>query len=535
MSDETPDADATSSAREQPAGPWIRHGLVATLLAALSGTLYFLGFAGFEIWPLSLVSLVPLLLALRGRAGFRAFALGWLMGFVTNAGGFYWIVSMLKTFSGFRTILCILFSSLLWAGQGLQFGFFAWFVARADQWKARRLLSVPAALGAHELAFPLLFPSYTSNSLHNVPLLVQTADLGGPILISMAMAAGCAAIEDVIANWRSRRTARERWKPMLVPLAWWAFSIPYGAWRIHQVDVENATAPALRVAVVQENLGLVEKREDPEGSLDHHLETTRRLETSQHLDLAVWSESAVSFLVHTDVPNIAPELPPWGLHVPVLLGALSMRNGRYYNTAFMTGFDGALAGTYDKTYLLAFGEYLPGGELFPKLYEMSPNSGHFTRGSRMVALPLPGDTPSAPRTVMPLICYEDILPRFVRDFQNASHATLFAVILNDAWFGDTAEPWIHFALSKFRSIEHRRDFVRAANSGVSGFVDAAGRVIAHTGTFRAESLVATVHLRTRRTPYDLVGDWAAWLAVAFTLWVIRPRWRVLGMRREDRR
>ncbi len=508
----------------------ITNPLFATLLAALAGAFYFLGFAGFEIWPLSLVALVPLLLALRGRQGFRAFALGWLMGTVTNAGGFYWIVSMLRTFSGFRVILCIAFSSLLWAAQGLQFGFFAWFVARADQWKVPRLLSVPAALGALELVFPLLFPSYTANSLHNVPLLIQTADLGGPILISMAMAAGSAAIDDTIVGWRTRSSWRTRLAPMLVPLVWWTFAIPYGAFRIHQVDVENRTAPALRVAVVQENLGLIEKRDEPEMSLDRHLATTRQLESSRSLDFVVWSESAVSFLLRTDTANIQTELPPWDLHVPVLLGALSSRNGRFFNTAFMTGYDGAIAGTYDKTYLLAFGEYLPGGEMFPKLYEMSPHSGHFTRGSRMVSLPLPGDSPSTPRLVMPLICYEDILPRFVRDFQNASHATLFAVILNDAWFGNTAEPWIHFALSKFRSIEHRRDFVRAANSGVSGFVDAAGRVIAHGGSFRTEAPVATVHLRTRHTVYGYLGDWAAWLAVAFTLWMIRPRWKILGAR-----
>ena len=525
--------DAPASADRPDSAPRvIRSGLLATLLAAVSGALYFLGFAGFEIWPLSLISLVPLLLALRGRTGMRAFSLGWLMGFVTNAGGFYWIASMLRTFSGFKLIVCIAFSALLWAGQGLQFAFFGWFVARADQWKVPRLLSVPAALGALELCFPLLFPSYTANSLHNVPLLIQTADLGGVILLGMMMALGSAAIEDTIVGWRTRVGLRARLLPMMLPLGWWAFAIPYGAYRIHQVDVENLTAPALRVAVIQENLGLIEKRDEPEMALDRHLDTTHAIEAREHLDFAVWSESAVSFLLRTDIANVQSDLPPWDLHVPVLFGALSERNGRFFNTAFMTGRDGAMAGTYDKTYLLAFGEYLPGGDIFPKFYQWSPHSGHFTRGSRMVALPLPGDSPATPRTVMPLICYEDILPRYVRDFENATHATLFAVILNDAWFGDTAEPWIHFALSKFRSVEHRRDFVRAANSGVSGFVDAAGRVIAHGGSFRTEAPVATVHLRTRHTVYDVLGDWAAWLAMALTAWMIRPRWKILGAARD---
>lgn len=54
--------------------------------------------------------------------------LGWITGTVLGAGGFYWIVGMLKTFSGFPTALCIVFASLLWAGQGLQFAAFAWVI-----------------------------------------------------------------------------------------------------------------------------------------------------------------------------------------------------------------------------------------------------------------------------------------------------------------------------------------------------------------------------------------------------------------------
>jgi apolipoprotein N-acyltransferase len=108
----------------------------------------------------------------------------------------------------------------------------------------------------------------------------------------------------------------------------------------------------------------------------------------------------------------------------------------------------------------------------------------------------------------------------VHRFQRETDSHLLAVILNDAWFGPTTEPWIHMALSKFRSVEHRRDFVRAANSGVSGFIDGAGRVIANTQTFTTESKTATVHLRTRKTLYALTGDWFGWLSIAAALAMI---------------
>ncbi|MBL8602937.1 MAG: apolipoprotein N-acyltransferase [Myxococcales bacterium] len=493
-----------------------RHALA---LAALSGVAYFLGFASFEVPPFAFVSLAPLLVALRGRQGWAAIKLGWVMGFFAIAGGFYWIAGMLKTFSGFPLPVCILLAALLWAAQGLQFGVMAWVMTRADARDVPRLVSVPLALAAVELAFPVLFPWYTANSLHHVPLLIQTADLGGPIVVSAGLALGHAAL----AEAATRHGAwPQRLRPLLAPLAFWAFALPYGAWRIAQVDAAARARPSLQVGIVQENLGLMEKRNDPYIALDRHLDTSRRLE-AQGAELIVWSESAIAFRIPEGLRNIRDYISAWDLHTPVMFGALSVRGGddpatrRLYNTAFITDAEGNLRGSYDKVYLLAFGEYIPGGELLPWVYQVSRNSGHFSRGTTLRSMPGPRGA-----AVLPLICYEDILPRFVRDFRQSADASLMAVILNDAWFGDTAEPWIHNALSKFRAIEHRRDLVRSANSGVSSIIDAAGRVVVQGGTFRREALLGRVTLREGSTPYDLVGDWCGWAGILLAFYGLKP-------------
>ncbi len=502
-----------------PTAPIVPRERVAYALAVLSGLLYFLGFASFEVYPFAFVSLAPLLVALRGRTGFKALRLGWLMGFVAMAGGFYWIVGMLKTFSGFPMPLCILFASLLWAGQGMLFGVLALVVSRLDARGVPRLVSVPLTLAGTEMVFPVLFPWYTANSLHDLPVLIQTADLGGVLLVSAALGLGHAAIDEVFAR---RGPWRERWKPLAAPLAFWALAIPYGGWRMKQVDADARARPALRVGIVQQNLGLMEKRFDPYLALERHLAASRELE-ARGVDLLVWSESALAFRIPEGVQNIRDAIPPWDLRTPTLFGALSVRGEdergrlRLYNTAFMTDAQGNMRGHYDKVYLLAFGEYIPFGETFPQLYDISRNSGHFRRGSTFRALPVPGGT------VAPLICYEDILPRFVRDFQRRANPDLLAVILNDAWFGDTAEPWIHNALARFRAVEQRRDLVRAANSGVSSIIDAAGRHVAHGGTFRRENVVGTVHLRQGRTVYYYTGDWVGWAGVALALTTLLPR------------
>ena len=47
-------------------------------------------------------------------------------------------------------------------------------------------------------------------------------------------------------------------------------------------------------------------------------------------------------------------------------------------------------------------------------------------------------------------------------------------VTNDAWFGDTTEPWIHLALAQTRAVEHRRYLLRSTNSGVSAIIDPVG-------------------------------------------------------------
>ncbi len=497
---------------------FVRSERAASALAILAGGLYFGGFAGFEVVPFAFVSLTPLLLALRGRSGWAAFRLGWLTGTVLVSGGFYWIAGMLKSFSGFPFAVCVLLALLLWSAQGLQYGLFAWLVTRADEKAFPRMASVPAALAAVELCFPVLFPYYTANSLHSWPLWIQTADLGGVLLVSMALALGHAALDKVIALWTANtQSLGRKLIPLAYPLVFWALALPYGAWRMHQTDA--APGRTLRVGIVQENLGLMEKRTDPHLALDLHLAASHALE-ARGVDLIVWPESALAYFVPEYVTNVRMYIPRWDLHTPVLFGALSVRGSnrspQLYNTAFITDASANIRSRYDKVYLLAFGEYLPLGDTFPILYRWSPNSGHFTPGTTLDSMPVPGGS------LLPLICYEDILPRFVRGFQRRADADLLAVILNDAWFGDTAEPWIHNALAEFRAVELRRDLIRVANSGVSSIIDANGRMVTHGGTFRRETLTGSVRLRHGHSLYGTLGDWPAYASVVFCAYVLFP-------------
>ena len=491
-------------------------------LSAFGGVLAFLGFAGFDLWPLAFVAFIPLFAALdlvRARGTRSVLAVATLFGFVANWGGYYWLMYVLNVFSGFSPVLCALFASVLILYTGGSFVLAFWLYSRARDRGWNLTLAAVAAMLACELLYPLLFPFYYGASFHMLPVLLQVADLGGPLLLTaLAFVVNAAAYE--LGHALVTRARPLPWKAPAAAAAYVVFVLVYGAYRIHAVDAEVAAAPTMQVGLVQANMGLTEKRENPLMGQVRHIDQSLELQANNHPDLIVWPESAFTYFIPEHVRNVKNYVLG-DVVTPVLFGGLSRREvhgvERRYNTAFITDESGTIRGTYDKTYLLAFGEYIPFGEQFPFLYDISKKSGRFTAGNHVRPLPFRG------YKIATLICYEDVLPGFVRSAMQ-SNPHLIVNVTNDAWFGDTHEPWIHFALAKFRAVEHHRYLVRATNSGVSGVIDPVGRVVTHTENFVRASLHAKVAMMQGRTVYESLGDWPGWLSVLLIGWMaFRPR------------
>jgi apolipoprotein N-acyltransferase len=501
-------------------------------LAVATGFLYFLGFAGTDIWPCALVALAPMAVACEGQSPRRCLEVGAIAGFTMNMLGFYWLYGMLKAFSGFPGPICLLFMSLLCAYQGGRIGLFGWLYgrARARDWPAWTVFLF--AFAASELVYPLLFPWYFATSVHQVPALTQGAELGGPYLVGLVLALPSLAIAEMAIARRQGRAMR--WPRIAVGLAVPALAAALGYVRIRQIDARALASPAVHVGLVQGDMPLVQTRQDHAESLHRHLRMTDELRT-RGVDFVVWSEAAVMWNIPADdYDHFLQQLFTRRLGMPSLFGAVLIERRpdsyRAYNVALATDAAGHVSGRYDKQFLLAFGEYLPFGETFPVLYEWSPNSGHLTPGTSIDPVMLDG------HPVTTLVCYEDIIPAFVNGAVNHGHPDMIVNVTNDAWFGDTTEPWIHLALAQMRAVEHRRYLLRSTNSGVSAVVDPVGRVIAHTGTFRQEALDAVAHwMNGPKTGYEIWGDipfWAATLAIVGMAFVrrdkafrIAQRWR----------
>ncbi|MGC4090041.1 MAG: apolipoprotein N-acyltransferase [Polyangiaceae bacterium] len=483
----------------------------ATWLAFATGVFYFFAFPGLDWWPFGFVALVPLRIALVGQTTRRAAFLGWVSGMTMVTLGFYWMLNMLQAFSGFSTPICVFFVLVVNAFTGGRMALFAWLFARGERngWPAGVwfLLSFVAS----ELCFPVLFFWSFGGVAHPAPALTQVADLGGVYLVGLVLVAfNWALAEALLARWRGEKPAYRALLPYaLAPVV----AVLYGAVRIRQVDARAAAAPRAQVGLVQANMGLMEKRQAYEVGLQRHVEQTAKMRAQAPLDLVLWSETSVMHAMPAEeAKQILPRYFTRRLGVPTLFGAVlfdrveDARQRAFYNSVLLSNGRGEVVGRYDKQELVPFSEHMPFGEDFPVLFEISPNSSDFRRGKSVAPLEL------GEHRIAAMVCNDDVSPSLGNRLLEDSRTDLLVNLTNDAWFGDTTEPWIHLALSKFRAVEHRRYFVRSTNSGVSAFIDPVGRVMAHTNTFAEETLRQEVRWLSGRTVYEIVGDKLYWLA-----------------------
>ena len=511
-------------------------------LAFLSGTLWFLACADFDIWPLAWIAMVPCFFAIERASTLRRGILyGFATGIVASAGGFYWFILLLERFAHLPWIVAALFFVLLSAYQAVVFPLFAW-AARS----IRRRTSLPMSLVApvvmvtFELCIPFIFPWYLAITQAWQIHVIQVADLTGPLGVTALLMLVNGALYDLILEGKKRYLSASLASGVLV------LALGYGHLRIGQMESRMAEGARINVGVVQPNVGFDMKgfgRPEFRRKQLRDLHVRSRELEAAGADLIVWTETAYPFAIPRDRRRDVGDRIKSGFSVPLIIGAVTIEVGddieRKWNTAIMLDREGNFTGHFDKIFLLVFGEYVPGAETFPWIRNFLPRaSSQLIRGDRIVTFPFTHERREY--RLGPTICYEDILTGIGREL-GRRHPHLFVNLTNDSWFGDTSEPWEHLALSVFRSVEHRTFMVRAVNTGVSAFIDATGKVYAKTyavdpthDPVGADAILApVVLLEGGHTLYAKIGDvfgYTSAVVMGF-LWLVLPRF---GPPRESR-
>ena len=502
------------------------HPLVGFGLATSSGCLWFLACPPFDIPGLAWLAAIPLLLAIDRAPGLRtALFLGWWAGVVETGGGFYWLIDLTQRFAGFSWIGGAGVLLLFCATRAIIFLIFTALV-RAVRRRRRVPMALLAPLGTviGELLVPQVFPcgQWISQAWH--PLVIQISELTGPLGVSALLLVVNGALYDLLAREPYARRAAISAAGLL------AACLLFGASRMRQTDAAIAAAPHLAIGLVQPNFAYA-----ADGELTRE-EALRQLaalqEQSQRLAqagarLIVWSEGAYPATLPRD---FAEDWPPdslgrirRGFSTPLIVGSNTLEEGQEdaYNSALLLDDRGRVAGRYDKVRLLAFGEYIPGIDAFPWLRNLLPEgTGRFKAGAGPGLMVLHASGGQTWR-LGPVICYEDLLPGFLRGVGRL-HPDLLVNLTSDSWFGARTEPWEHLALAVFASVELRVSMVRSVNSGVSALIDPNGRVIAQTyadDPYREPRAADGLLVSAPKMPggHTLFVAWGNWFAYACIL------------------
>jgi len=183
---------------------------------------------------------------------------------------------------------------------------------------------------------------------------------------------------------------------------------------------------------------------------------------------------------------------------------------QYYNSAYLIIPEKKTMGKYDKTHLVPFGEYVPFKKWLPFLGKIVAQVGDFSAGKVGQTLPWRREQLGVQ------ICYEIIFPGLSRAMAK-NGASVLVNITNDAWFGKTSGPYQHFSMTVFRAVENRRSLTRSANTGISGFIDPAGRILASTDLLQDAVATQTVPMLKERSVYTQIGDLFARVCLAVVL------------------
>jgi len=456
---------------------------VALGLALASALLLVLALPPLDVWPLAGVALMPLLWAVRTSPPGLAVAVAGLCGLLVNRVGFGWGVGLMERFGHVAPGVGGLVLLFLCAYQGSVF--VLWAVgshALSRRWGVPWLVSAPLAVALAEHLLPFLFPWNLGLVAWRAWPLTQVAELGGaPAVSSLVVLLNVALLEACEA-----RRERRPWPRRLKVSAGVVLGIlGVGLLRVAHIAWARTQATKVRVGLVQPNLGIL-TAEARKLQGEQHLAVLRQATgklAEQGVSLVVWPESAFPFLFDRQLSREYAPGHPWelrpGFNGTLLFGALShaFGGGRVYNSAVMVTPDGRIAGLTDKRQLFPFGEYVPFAEAFPdwarRVRARLPDSPDIA----------PGEAPrllqSGALRIAPLLCYEDLLPEAVFPLARRG-PNLLVTLANHSWFSGGSAPEQALALATLRSVETRRELIRAASTGVSSMGDALGRVTARS-------------------------------------------------------
>ena len=492
---------------------------------AVGAVVPLLAFPAPDLSVVAWFGLVPGLLVIRRSPSAREAAVrGWWLGCGYIVAAMYWLWPEI----GPAVVLVAVVFGVLQA----PFGWSAWALLRPPLTTARALAGLVVVPSCWLLAewgrsWQALGGPWAvlGASQWQHPAVLALASVGGVWLVSFVLVASNVAIVIVL-------TAR-RWTARAASAVVAAGVVAAGP-VVFALTAPAPVAGAATIALVQAGVTNGDQQ---------------RVDTSQRLtedlirgagaggratepDLIVWGESSVAYHLESDQSLLRTiEKLSATAGTQILVNQDSVHDDQKSKVAVLVGASG-IAGTYTKTRLVPFGEYIPFRGALSWLTDISraaPVNMVPGNGAHVLTVTEPD---GKPLTIGPLICFESAFPDMSRvDTDHGAQVIVYQTA--DSTFQGTWALAQHASMDALRAAETGRPVVQAALTGDSDAFDSRGRELAWMG--QAQRGVTTVTLRlpatSSRTVYDELGDYVPWAATGVVAAaVVLASWRLRGRR-----
>lgn len=495
------------------------------ILTITSSVLLILSFPGANWSLVAWIAFIPLFFALENQSPAKSFLTAYLCGIIFFLGTVYWLIHV--TLPGM--IAAVLYLALY-------FGLFGLAMSSVfSRPPFLLLIAAPCFWVTMEFIRSYMFTGFGWNLLghsqtNNLPV-IQIADFVGAYGVSFLIVMVNTAVFLTIKDIRKKKYSLN-YAAIAVFLVF--LVVTYGTFRLKNVF----TGEAMRVAVIQGNIPQEKKWDTAyRESIIAKYERLTKEASEKKADLIIWPETSVPGFLESE-RDLFDRVKALVLDIKTPLLAGTVREEKagsgmdYYNSAVLFAEDGRIVDEYDKIHLVPFGEYIPCKNLFSFVEKIAPIPiGDCSKGKEYKVFSFFIERSTKEKDYnwklikkvrfSCLICFEDIFPDISRRFVREG-AGFLVNITNDAWYKMSSAPYQHVQDSIFRAVENRVNVVRAANTGVSCFIDQKGRIVKEVESgnktlFVDGFAVHDIILTRTRTFYTVYGDIFAYLCVILTL------------------
>jgi len=127
--------------------------------------------------------------------------------------------------------------------------------------------------------------------------------------------------------------------------------------------------------------------------------------------------------------------------------------------------------------------------------------------------------PSLKYKIAPVICYESVFGSYLTEYIRNGAEAIF-IITNDGWWKNTNGYKHHLSYASLRAIETRRPVARAANTGISCFIDIRGNITTKSDWWTQTILKGNIYPENKITPYAIYGDYLLRISVLISILIM---------------